>query len=1047
MNRLSADGVDPTGYLQEKKLDFALLSSLVGLRVVQDWWYGDCLEYPLINVKGQITGCERIYPRGLLHKRCPDRFAPKDNKKVTKGTTVSKSFALVGISLPELPGYLGNLRVVGGMADAVNVYLATGEPVVCIVGENNAKSIVAQLTQEWPHLKGKIIVALDHDLAGIMACHRSECRWVVPQRYGEDWSDVRDDAGLQSVRQHLQTVRNPIKAVDLKAIPAPAVEMAIENGCGDYHSSLKLLAKAGNECCAATLAKAIVQRFHHKVPAQCDEFQFIQKIQASNPYLLHPDTLSQLKKMLAGYCFRQQQVVQSECGLSVCKKKSLAEHYHQVTAINPKTVSLEKGQITLIKAPYAAGKTKLMSALSIAAEQKGDRVLAVTHLVSLAHELSKRLGLESYLDIPEPFMPTVNRLVTCINSLCAPNISRYLQSGNPDILLLDEFSQHISVLGTSPHIRDPSVLARYLDLIEQTPTVVICDADLSSYHVRLLQEWFPEKEIQCYEMPFSHNTNLVCEFATGKPGAKSVINQQILPSIAQGKKIAIATDNRVYAGKLEKVIRKQFPDLSMLRFDGKNRNEPDQKAFLQNCDQGARQYQVIIYSPAIQSGVSIQAPFDQVFGFSHNIVLPTEFVQMLRRFRSAQQFTVVADMIPAKKGNGDWLARLQALQYAERYVRNTDGVSVGEYDGFCEGERSRQVRLKALGGNGLFYLMQDRGFTMEYHQSEVQSEGFEALWKETEAELEREEVAAVRQSAVISSEQYDQLSHKVEPRMQEMLSCERYCICEELGVQAHELQDEDIEFWKRVGLTRLRRFMQFPLPDGSHYQPQPDNENTPICHRRFESIAVEVFRELLQPLFPGWNYEQSWGEQEAEQVVDQVEAYHKQTPFMLNQLKLIPDSVIKNTAQGAEFQRPKSACNFVNRLLRMAGLIIDKQQIRTGEFNPDTGKEIRVRRYSINQESLILMRRYASSRAVHKQISVSHTGTSHIRDSQGVTKNNIIPVTTPSAYSNESLSSKPAGNPGTDKTRYSTSGSAPASGAEPALPVPTSTDHYMYYNG
>ena len=988
MSRLSVSAHDPSGYLQEKNLNFELLSVLVGLRYSRDWWYGDCLEYPLINVKGQITGHERIYPRGLLHKRCPDRFAPKDNKKVTKGTTVSTSFALVGISLPELPGYLGNLRVVGGMADAVNVYQATGEPVVCIVGENNAKSIVAQLTQEWPHLKGKIIVALDHDLAGIVACHRSKCRWVVPQRYGEDWSDVRDNAELQGIKQQLREVRNPIEAVDLKSIPIPAVEMAIANGCGDYQSSLKLLAKAANERCAATLAKAIVQRFHNKVPAQCDEFQFIQKIQASNPYLLNPDTLSQLKKMLAGYCFRQQQVVQSECGLSVYKKKSLAEHYHKVSAINPKTVPLEKGRITLIKAPYAAGKTRLMSALSMAAQQKGDRVLAVTHLVSLAHELSKRLCLESYLNIPESFMPAVNRLVTCINSLCAPNVSCYLQSGKPDILLLDEFSQHISVLGTSPHIKDPSVLARYLDLIEQTPTVVICDADLSSYHVRLLQEWFPDREIHFYDMPFSQNADLVCEFATGKSGAKSVIDQQLLPSIAQGRKIAIATDNRVYAGKLEKIIRKQFPDLSMLRFDGKNRNEPDQKAFLQNCDQEARRYQVIIYSPAIQSGVSIQAPFDQVFGFSHNIVLPTEFVQMLRRFRSVQQFSVVADMIPPKKGNEDWLARLRALQYAERYVRNTDGVSVGEYDGFCEGERSRQVRLKALGGNGLFYLMQERGFTMEYHQSEVQSEGFEALWKETEAELEREEVAAVRQSAVISSEQYDQLSHKVEPRLQEILSCERYRICEELGIQARELQDEDIEFWKRVGLTRLRRFMQLPLPDGRHYQPQPDNDNTPICHRRFESVAVEVFRELLQPLFPGWNYEQSWGEQEAEQFVDRVEAYHKKAPFMLNQLKLIPDSVIKNTMKGAEFQRPKSACNFVNRLLRMAGLIIDKQQIRTGEFNPDTGKEIRVRRYSINQESLMLMRRYASSRAAHKQIGLSHMIGDSIKTSQGVTAHN-----------------------------------------------------------
>ena len=863
------------------------------------------------------------------------------------------------------------------MADAINVYLATGEPVVCIVGESNARSIAAQLAQEWPHLARNLIVALDHDLPGIMASHWAGFQWVIPQKYGEDWSDVRLDAGLLSLKRQLKWVREPIQPIDVKSVPAPAVEIAKDNFCGDYQSALKLLAKANNEQCAATLAKAIVSRFHHKVPAQCDEHDFIQRIQAANPYLLHPDTLNQLKRQLSGYCFRQQQVIQSECGLSSGKKKSLGEYYHPVSAINPKTISLEKRQITLIKAPYASGKTKLMSALSQAALQNGERVLAGTHLVSLAHELARRLGLESYLDIPESFMATVNRLVTCINSLCAPNVSRFLEAGKTDILLLDEFSQHISVLGTSPHIKDPSVLARYLDLIEQTPTVVICDADLSSYHVGLLQEWFPEREIHFYEMPYSQDLTLTCQFATGKAQAKSAIDHQLLPSIAQGKKIAIATDSRVYAGKLEKIIRKQFPDISMLLFHGKNRNEPDQIAFQKNFDQEVQKYQVIIYTPAIESGVSIQTPFDQVFGFSHNVVLPTKFVQMLRRFRSVQEFTVVADLIPGKKDNEDWLARVRALQYAERYVRNTDGVTVGEYDGFCEAERSRQVKLKALGGNGLFYLMQNRGVSMEYYQGKQQSELFELRWKATEEEVEKEERAAIQLSPIVSASQYDELSHKVEPRLQEICSCERYRICEDLGIEPLALKEEDIEFWQKVGLTRLRRFMQFPLPDGSHYQPQPDQEGTAICHRRFESIGVEVYRELLKPLFPNWDYQQSWGEQEAEQVVDRVEAYHNEYPFMLNQLKLIPDSVILNTPKGAKFQRPKSACNFVNRLLRMAGLVINSQQIRT--------REKRVRCYSINQESLACMSGYARSRAAHKLINLTHTGVDSIKIKQGVT--------------------------------------------------------------
>ena len=84
---------DPTGYLQEKQLSLKLLQKLIGLRITKDRWYGDCLEYPLINTQNQLYGYERIYARGLLHKRCPDRFNEKDNKKVTRDTRTSKCFA------------------------------------------------------------------------------------------------------------------------------------------------------------------------------------------------------------------------------------------------------------------------------------------------------------------------------------------------------------------------------------------------------------------------------------------------------------------------------------------------------------------------------------------------------------------------------------------------------------------------------------------------------------------------------------------------------------------------------------------------------------------------------------------------------------------------------------------------------------------------------------------------------------------------------------------------------------------------------------------
>ena len=209
---------DPTGYLQEKQLSLELMQQLVELRVAKDQWYGDCLEYPLTNTQGQLCGYERIYPRGVLHKCCPDRFNPRDNK-VTRHTRTSKCFALVGITIAELPEYFGTVRIVGGIADSVSVYLATGEPVISIVGENNAASIVSLLTEQWPHLNNQLVAALDHDLPGIFACHRTGCQWMVPEQFDDDWSDVRQREGLIVLRQQLfNPARKPVMPVDLQTV-------------------------------------------------------------------------------------------------------------------------------------------------------------------------------------------------------------------------------------------------------------------------------------------------------------------------------------------------------------------------------------------------------------------------------------------------------------------------------------------------------------------------------------------------------------------------------------------------------------------------------------------------------------------------------------------------------------------------------------------------------------------------------------------------------------------------------------------------------------
>ncbi|MGI9276442.1 MAG: hypothetical protein ACR2PT_16560 [Endozoicomonas sp.] len=286
---------------------------------------------------------------------------------------------------------------------------------------------------------------------------------------------------------------------------------------------------------------------------------------------------------------------------------------------------------------------------------------------------------------------------------------------------------------------------------------------------------------------------------------------------------------------------------------------------------------------------------------------------------------------------------------------------------------------------------------MHYSEPTSATEGFCHQWQDITEGIEQKEIVAFLQAPIISRTQYEELNHKTEPLKKEIYSCRRFMACDELGITPEVLTEEDVRFWMKTGITRLRRFMQYPRSDGSQYQPKPDAENLPLCHRSFEGIAVKVYHELLSPLFPGWDYTQSWGEKEADRVVDKVEAWHNNAPFMLNQLKLIPDSVIKNTRQGAQFQRPKHACNFVNNMLRMAGLTIESQQVRTGEFDRANGKEKRVRRYNISQESLAVMRHYANTRATHRQTGLSHLQGNKLEDSDSVTNRGVLPELEPEA--------------------------------------------------
>ena len=111
----------------------------------------------------------------------------------------------------------------------------------------------------------------------------------------------------------------------------------------------------------------------------------------------------------------------------------------------------------------------------------------------------------------------------------------------------------------------------------------------------------------------------------------------------------MATDSKKQAHKLEIALKKQKKNKKnngrCLSFDYRGLGEFSRaKAFLDAPDAYLKEHQpdVVIVSPAVQSGISIESDyFNAVFGIYTGTVTPVVFQQMLHRVRAQTAFDIV----------------------------------------------------------------------------------------------------------------------------------------------------------------------------------------------------------------------------------------------------------------------------------------------------------------------------------------------------------------------------------------------------------------------
>ncbi|MGB7439709.1 MAG: plasmid replication protein, CyRepA1 family, partial [Coleofasciculaceae cyanobacterium] len=357
------------------------------------------------------------------------------------------------------------------------------------------------------------------------------------------------------------------------------------------------------------------------------------------------------------------------------KAKSLARLTYSVDIqVNsrylPELSLPNNAQLVAIKSPKGTGKTKFLESIVAEAIDKGQRVLVVGHRVRLVEALCQRFGLKYITEVRDDPTATVKGYGLCFDSLHPDSQANFSAADWSDgVVIIDEVEQVFwhGLSSSTCQSNRVAILKSLKTLIQNvlggSGKVFVADADLSDisidylvslagFHIKTLlidNDWKPQlgESWLVHNYPESTPKRLVRDLEKHiKEGGKPFVCLS-----AQKKKSQWGTSN------LEAYLKKQFPQLRILRLDSESLAEPTHPAYgcISKLNQVLPNYDIVLASPAIETGVSIelQGHFTSVWAIAQGVQAENSVRQALGRIReNLPRFIWVASYGFNKIGNG-----------------------------------------------------------------------------------------------------------------------------------------------------------------------------------------------------------------------------------------------------------------------------------------------------------------------------------------------------------------------------------------------------------
>ena len=886
-------------YLIRKGISEAI--NLRGARAMKDW-KGEFLAFPYFDRKGNLAKVHRYYANG--------------EKWISPGEMPKGIHAVI----PKKEDGPDEIYLAEGMGAALSVHLMTGAMVYDCFSADNMEGVADYVVAKHP--TAKIIIAGDWDISekGNTGAYKA---YKIAFKHGlslalpkgdkrKDWNDIHTDLGTQKARQLLEKALEKPKKMSkfeqnqilLKYAYAAnmneiLLEMARELGFGSMFTSEDLV------------TEFLVDRAGGRIEKD--------KVRA-----LLQGELKSLRKSLWRYVnvpsgkvdgYHSFDTVLNDQGHSVISEET-AELFKEL---------LSSGAIVLVKAPMGTGKTSLLVKGALG---KWGSAAVMCPRVSLIDSMAGELDLLHYKMVNADSLKDNSKIINCVNSFAAGRFESgdYNWHDDLNLLIFDEISaclEQITSIG-SRKMKEKNFFAAKR-AIESASMIAGFDADLNQTTIASLRN-ITGKAIHVIEVKIPREQKI--PFRVKATFCAETNRRELERALWNEKKCLVATDSATRARVLEKQIRTSFPDHRVLCVTA-NPSEAEAEhvyAFQENPNEKMLEYDVVIYSPVITSGISIVGEhFEKHFGFFSGVIPFTHMLQMIGRDRTAQLWNLFVKKNSPRESSsitranqlrgvlGFGLTNTSYTNHKFGWERHTDQTS----------RDAAKKLLVALGMKG-HQISPMKTITAEMRK-EMRKDS-----KEVKAEIKSQWHQMIINSEMASEREYGHLKchpFRSEPEEAKVIA---YEISEQLCI---ERDPKTIEFHARGAFSKVKNYEFFKTdPDALLALDKREKEDGfDAASLSLASMKQEFFHTVCSLLGLSDDFTREFRAEDCKRVLDYALQISDKINYMFAKTLISKD------------KPPRCPTSFVKRILSLLGIELGLRK--------SNGKKIRF----IKKESLLFM--------------------------------------------------------------------------------------------